>query len=649
MNTRPSHLFSSILLLCSALCVLGHWASAQTPPNILLRYAVPKDQSVSIGGEAKFNVIATGSKPLHHLWHRELTSIAGETNSVLSITNAQPVDAGEYFAVVTNPAGSATSRVATLEVDPTFTKVTSGQIVEERGNFKPAAWGDFDQDGDLDVFVGRLGARSLLFQNNGDETFDRVPQSEFDPKSCRGAACADFDNDGDLDLFVTDFSSPAFVYENQGGMSFSGPGRSIGATGNIGGSWGDFDNDGQLDIFVSDQTGGSAALYHNGGGGQFERTLLSGSSFSGAWADYDSDGDLDLFVARVAPPYSEAKDDLYENLGDGTLNKVTAGPIPAAPAAITFGGSWADYDNDADLDLFVARLGLNSLYENDGNGTFVEVASDVFTSNAGSSGAAWGDFDNDGFIDLYVVNNEDSQQNNELYRNLGGGSLKQTVSGSPANDLGGSRMACWVDYNNDGFLDLFVTNGQHGGARGDHVNQLYRNNLASLTENHWIRIDCVGTSSNRDGIGAKVRVRAIYAGEERWQMREITGGSGWGCSYPLEAHFGLGDAELIDTVRVEWPSGQVQELESVAVDQILMITEEPLGPILLVPTVVGPDQFQFTLSGAAGHTYRLESSQDLENWAAVGDPVPLGDPAEHVFPLTVDKGVTGQYYRVVEE
>jgi hypothetical protein len=158
----------------------------------------------------------------------------------------------------------------------------------------------------------------------------------------------------------------------------------------------------------------------------------------------------------------------------------------------------------------------------------------------------------------------------------------------------------WGDYDNDGFLDLIVANGLLFTA--PEQNFLYHN---EGNANHWIQVKCVGTTSNRSGIGAKVRVRATIGGKNFWQLREINAGNGL-CGNAIDAHFGLGDATQADTARVEWPSGTVQELHNLAAGQFLTVTEPPRIE------AVGAGQFR--LRGWKGQEFRIDASTDLEEW-----------------------------------
>jgi len=189
-----------------------------------------------------------------------------------------------------------------------------------------------------------------------------------------------------------------------------------------------------------------------------------------------------------------------------------------------------------------------------------------------------------------------------LYHNNGNGTFSKITTGSPVHDGGFSFGVGWADYDNEGFLDLFVAN---GGTAGPQNNFLYRNNGNS---NAWIKIKCVGTASNRSAFGAKIRFQARIGGQSRWQMRQIDGGDGTSGG-SLDALFGLGDAKIIDTLRVEWPSGIVQELHEVVPKQFLTLTE----PARL--QVSGPGVFR--VQSWKGMAFEMQASTDLQEWSSV--------------------------------
>jgi hypothetical protein len=174
--------------------------------------------------------------------------------------------------------------------------------------------------------------------------------------------------------------------------------------------------------------------------------------------------------------------------------------------------------------------------------------------------------------------------------------------GSVVTDAGNSEGAAWGDYNNDGFMDLFVANGSVNGR-----NKLYRTNTNG---NHWIKVDLKGTTSNRSAIGAKVKVRATINGRTFWQLREVPGGNR--CQDDLRPNFGLGDASTVQILRIEWPSGTTQEFNNVNRDQVLSITE-PRRPVLAVATL-SPTRVNGSIQGDPTTSYRIEMSADLIAW-----------------------------------
>jgi hypothetical protein len=266
---------------------------------------------------------------------------------------------------------------------------------------------------------------------------------------------------------------------------------------------------------------------------------------------------------------------LYRNDQDGGFTKITDSGLTNRVEA-TGRPCWADYDNDGFADVFLANAQRNSLYHNDGDSTFTEITDSALTQDRIPTSAifnvcAWGDYDNDGFIDLFVTSANlrfpfPSTDHGFLYHNNGDGTFAKVTEGPVVTDpTTGSTAGSWGDYDNDGFLDLFLAQG--GFAPTPQRNLLYHNDGNG---NAWLHVKLVGTVSNRSAIGAKVRVKAFYRGVSRWQLRQIHSGNSQGS---LNATFGLGDAPTVDTVRVEWPSGIVQELRDVAPRQFLTITE----------------------------------------------------------------------------
>jgi hypothetical protein len=610
------------------------------PPSFTLQ---PGNQIAEAGDRATFTNAATGTVPLAYQWRFNGAALPGKTNTSLTLTNVDFTNAGDYTVVVMNVAGSITSQTATLTVQPpVFTKITNGSIVTNIGTGLACAWGDYDYDGFIDLIVtsgfdpvNNTAQKNILYHNNRDGTFTSVTNTPptAEARDWRGCSWVDYDNDGHLDLFITSadafgFASENELFRNDGNGSFTK--MTSAAVGDIvpgggdseGPLWADYDRDGFVDVYVARY--GADWLFRSNGDGTFAKVPNNVGipqdnyeSYHGMWGDYDNDGWPDLVLPIGTQGSAQlVRTVLYHALGDGTFANVQTGSI-VTNLGDWAGPGWGDYDNDGDLDLFVCSRSRNQLpnllYRNNGDGTFDRMTSNVVGSIVSDLvpiaflNCAWGDYDNDGFLDLFVGVRGDgvSAVTNFLYHNNGNGSFTRVKIGKVANEPGATAFGCaWGDYDNDGFLDLFVA---RGGILQRATNLLYRNNGNS---NGWIKIKLAGTVSNRSAIGAKVRVQATIRGQTMWQMREINTGSGFRAS-PLEEHFGLGDATNVDTVRIEWPSGTVQELHNVRTNQFLTITEPPR---LSTPQMAA-GTFQWTLAGARSLSYGIQVSSNLLNWA----------------------------------
>ncbi len=437
------------------------------------------------------------------------------------------------------------------------------------------AFGDYNRDGFQDIFIPgyNSGEGDLLYQNNGDRSFTRIDTGALvnTPGISVGATWGDADNDGDLDLFVTGIGDPNRLYINTGGGAFveleeEDIYRYNGH--NYNASWVDYDNDGFLDIYVSDfLSNANNVLFHNNGDESFTRreNILgaAGSTIGATWADYDNDGDMDLFA-----PNGNGEDNfLFRNNGRGTFVRINNGDI-VNDGGNSVGSSWGDYDNDGDLDLYVTNTDRqeNFLYRNEGGVTFTRILEGSLVNDKDrSQGSTWGDFDNDGDLDLYVTNSDEEER--KLYLNNGDGTFTSDRVEPVSREGIYSLATAHADIDNDGDLDLMVAN------HFDNPNQYYLNNG---NDNNWIEIRLRGTRSNRSAIGAQIRVKAEIGGESRWQMRQIAGQSGGGASSQnsLIAHFGLGDAANIDTIEVRWPSGFRQFETQINVNQLYEIVED---------------------------------------------------------------------------
>lgn len=352
--------------------------------------------------------------------------------------------------------------------------------------------------------------------------------------------------------------------------------------------WVDYDADGLLDLFVS--TGywsGSQVdmLFHNEGNGDFSR--VTGSEYEDmlgqkttcvavAVMDYDSNGRQDIFVAYGSNITGLSTNYVFRGLLDGTFEKV------ALPVLDTASGVWGaavgDYNNDGYDDLFLPRYnGVNGLFRNLQGAGFEDVSATAgLDQNLNSLTATFVDDDNDGWLDLVVGN---YGRGNAVFHNRGDGTFERVYIGSFDYDAERTVAVAAGDYDNNGFTDLYFANGDGQGQ----ANCLYRNNG---NENHWLDVKLDSTVGNRMGVGAKVRVLANIGGEPIWQMREITAAQSWVSGCGLTAHFGLGDASVVEQLRVEWPSGTSQILENVVADQILTLTE-PRRPELSFQTEPG--------------------------------------------------------------
>lgn len=469
----------------------------------------------------------------------------------------------------------------------TFTKITTGEFVNGSAASRSVNFIDYDGDGDLDLYVTngkRYGQRNYLYQNNSG-LFTRIygipPVNDSLPFD--GSSWADFDNDGNPDLcIVAWYDSVKSLYRNNGGGSFTSLNGSVICTDRGFSetcSWGDYNNDGLVDIIVTNSDGANwkNRLYKNTGSGNFSR-IDTGAIFADInnvsrgvnWIDIDGDGDEDLFVCNE----SNQNEIMYKNEGSGYFVKVTNIP-PVTAGGNSWSSSWGDYDNDGDPDLYVANWGnqRNSLFRNDGNFNFTNIINDSIVNSPGYHACTgWGDYDNDGDLDMFVTQayrTPNSPMLNRLYKNqlmeTGNARFERITSGDIVNDPGYSYGFAWADWDADGDLDLFT-------ARTYNESE---NNSAFLNNgnnNKWIEIKLTGTPTNSSAIGTKVRVRAIINGNPVWLLRTVEGQSGY-CGQNLDLHFGLGNTAIIDTIKVEWLSGAVENYTGINVNQVIRIVE----------------------------------------------------------------------------
>ena len=502
-----------------------------------------------------------------------------------------------------------------------------------------------------------------------------------------GAGFADIDNDGDIDLYIVNIPHPFtqdvssdsktnVLYRNNGDGTFMDITHTAGVGHHgygMGCVFADYDGDGNIDLYVTNY--GANVLYRNNGDGTFrDATETAGVgcelwSTGAAFADVDGDTDLDLYVCNYVtydldkleqmqaeslqsgkpvpsalnPHVFEPQDNVfYRNNGDGTFTDVTAEVGIAARGGRSMQCIFSDFDNDNDLDLYVANdTSVNYTYRNDGNGTFTDVSDESWAADfRGSMGVSAGDYDGDGDIDLFMSHWVDEE--NVLYRNL----LMESGSQNPPTskhirfvDESYSAMLAEVsikqigwgtalfDYDNDGNLDIFVTNGStfqelkqpevlipqvdalfrnngdgtfsdvsestgitalptrvgRGASFGDYDNDgdvdiFIVNNHAPPTllrndggnRNNWLHVDLVGMAGNRNAIGAKLQLKTA----DQTQIREIYAGDSYMSSNSFVVEFGVGSATQIETLRVTWLNGGAQARHNIPVNQRVRVIQE---------------------------------------------------------------------------
>jgi hypothetical protein len=419
--------------------------------------------------------------------------------------------------------------------DGTLELVADSPVGQVAAPTEGVNWVDFDNDGDLDLLVvNRTEFPNELFRNDGNKGLVRVSA-------------------GDLTADRTSSTTAC---------------------------WADYDEDGFLDVWVVNRDGEDDALYRNRGEGGFSRLAAGpmvgrgGDGRTCAWGDVDADGDLDLYVGNFLAVDGESKatNSLYLNRGDGSFEAMIGGPAVTEPG-LTYGVSWVDFDADGDLDLFVsniARSDQNALYRNDGSGGFAKVTSGPLVTDSGgpSKGHTWGDFDNDGDLDLYVANGTEGTDDilGYFYRHLGDGRFERVLESPFDTDRHISAGTAWSDYDNDGDLDIFVAN--WGG--NEEANDFYRNQTSGAS---WLAIRLEGRRSNRMGIGAKLRLVVEMDGVTRTQHRWQLLNTGYGSQNAPIIHFGLGDATAAQTLEITWPSGKVDTHSNVEANRFWQAVE----------------------------------------------------------------------------
>jgi len=419
------------------------------------------------------------------------------------------------------------------------------------------AWADFDNDGDLDLAVS-LGSGEVRLYRNDNGTLVSVgkemglPQAGGSSYELRGLSWGDYDGDGFVDLLggATETQHVTKVFHNLGGKRFVDVAASLGLT--IPGrsarqtNWVDYDNDGDLDVYAADRQGKNK-LFRNDGG-KFTQVFADGgptvfrSTVGACWFDIDGDGDLDLFLADQ----SGAADAMFRNNGHAFVDIAQQLRMTGPPRTTDEGGvgcAVGDYDNDGRLDLFVANYGHNQLYHNNGDGTFTDVAKQlgVDVENHAVS-ADWGDYDNDGYLDLMVIAYEgpvDHQRPvNALYHNEGGKRFVNVLTKDSSINVADHGVQ-WVDYNNDGGLDLSVTRGYT--TTGGHF--LFRNTLPASAKRRSLEVTVLDSKGHWTRFGAEVRL--YDASGKVLATRQVSTGGGYNSQSAIPLHFGLAKLEPV--------------------------------------------------------------------------------------------------------
>ncbi len=551
-----------------------------------------------------------------------------------------------YWLLVTSSVVFAIFMLTSLTVNAvTFTDVTkeagihfqhssgtrSSLLPEDMGS--GAGFADIDNDGDIDLYIVNIphsltqdispnSKTNVLYRNNGDGTFADITHTAGVGHRGYGMGCvfADYDGDGNIDLYVTNYGANV-LYRNNGDGTFRDVTETAGVDCELwstGAAFADVDGDNDLDLYVCNYVTYDLDKLEQ----MQEESLQSGKPVPSA----------------LNPHVFEPQDNVfYRNNGDGTFTDVTAEIEIAAPGGRSMQCLFSDFDNDNDLDLYVANdTSVNYMYRNDGHGTFTDVSDESWAADfRGSMGLSAGDYDGDGDTDLFMSHWVDEE--NALYRNL----LKEDApskhirfvdeSYSAMLAEAGIKQIGWgtalFDYDNDGDLDIFVTNGstfqelENPEVLIPQVDALYRNDgdgtfadvsdssgIAALpirvgrgaafadydndgdvdifivnnhapptllrndggNRNNWLHVELIGTGANRNAIGAKVQLKTA----DQTQIREIYAGDSYMSANSFVVEFGVGTATQIETLQVIWSNGAVQAQYNVPANQRVRVIQK---------------------------------------------------------------------------
>jgi hypothetical protein len=442
-------------------------------------------------------------------------------------------------------------RQATTSPGPQFQSVQPDLIGVTGG--QPGGWADFDGDGDLDLFIGmKAGLPNRLFANDkGVFTSVAAEVGVADETDTRGMAWGDFDGDGQMDLYVgfTKRSGvPSKLYRNEGGgKHFTDVAEKMGVA--VSGAetrqvvWVDYDNDGKVDLFVAFRDAPNK-LFHNDGERFRDVSAELGvndprKTVGAVWFDYNQDGRLDVFCANQ----DGDKNGLWRN--DGTKFTDVAAELGTEGVATgrlgSNGPSVVDFDNDGLFDLFVAGYGRNFLYKNDGHGHFAEIAEQMGVAGGDrATPSSWGDYDNDGRPDLYVSSYIDKPVNEKDFLFHNEGARFADATPELFRKHGATHMVEWADYDKDGALDVAFANNNPEGR-----NAIYRNSLPPAQAARALEVSVLDSRGHATRAGAEVR---LYVAGSRTVVggRIVNAGSGYTSQSQAPVHFGLGNVKKVD-------------------------------------------------------------------------------------------------------
>lgn len=505
-------------------------------------------------------------------------------------------------------AGRAPSLYLQQRTETLFTDVAAatGAQLEHRGAAPVmplgggVAFGDYDNDGWLDIYVTNQGGSNALYRNQGDGTFvDQAAAAGVTAPDAigSGALFGDYDNDGWRDLYVVNLGGN-LLFHNNGNGTFTDVTDAAGVGDEGFGQsavWGDYDNDGWIDLYVVNHMGpddSADRLYHNEGNGQFRdvSSLLSAhlraaAGFAASFVDYDDDGDVDLYVVNDVTFGDHRENVLWQNEGPGQDGLWRFRDVSTrARANIALNGmglAVGDFDNDADQDFAMTNIGPNVLLANTGRGQFQDISQAAGIRRERLPGdrepltwcALSFDYDNDGWLDLFLCGSPLDKGDglpSALFHNLqDGGTFADVSDQSGMTGEYWTRAGAYGDFDRDGAVDFYVVNYDQPAALY-HNNNVHNNNVGA----NWLTVRLAGVLSNRDALGAKVRLTTIdQSGVGQTQVRQIQSGGSLGAGNDIAAYFGLGNAAMVERLEIDWPSGLTQVLTDLPINRAISVTE----------------------------------------------------------------------------